>query len=235
MASRSWPGSRSCVRTPRWHEPPLATVLPDREESLAATDDIHETYNRHAPRPAMAKAPCVHEPKGTDSPRFPITLRTRRGLRAADRRRRQPDHPLLGPHMIYASHYEPDWTRCAEPRRLRSVVAAGARVEGHISLPRAFAVAERTRDRGDDLPKPHGDHPAGHPGALAATLRRILIEHRLTRPLPIIRNVAAARPRPKSWQTMTEVGDRLGQSAAARAPHRSGRAPSLVEQVTMRR
>jgi pimeloyl-ACP methyl ester carboxylesterase len=26
------------------HEPPLATVLPDRAAALAATDEIHETY-----------------------------------------------------------------------------------------------------------------------------------------------------------------------------------------------
>ncbi len=28
------------------HEPPLATVLPNREEALAVTEDIHETYER---------------------------------------------------------------------------------------------------------------------------------------------------------------------------------------------
>src|SRR5436305_582144 len=32
------------VRTLVAHEPPLATGLPDREEALAVTDDIHETY-----------------------------------------------------------------------------------------------------------------------------------------------------------------------------------------------
>src|SRR5205807_9853689 len=37
------------------HEPPIATVLPDRAEALAATDDIHETYRRDGFGPAMAK------------------------------------------------------------------------------------------------------------------------------------------------------------------------------------
>src|ERR1700731_4961345 len=34
------------VRTLVAHEPPLATVLPDREEALAVTRDIHVTYER---------------------------------------------------------------------------------------------------------------------------------------------------------------------------------------------
>src|SRR5512135_3315952 len=34
------------VRTLVAHEPPLATVLPDQEEALAVTEDIHRTYNR---------------------------------------------------------------------------------------------------------------------------------------------------------------------------------------------
>jgi pimeloyl-ACP methyl ester carboxylesterase len=43
------------VRTLVAHEPPLATVLPDREEALAVTEDIHETYERDGFGPAMAK------------------------------------------------------------------------------------------------------------------------------------------------------------------------------------
>src|SRR5947209_14376883 len=43
------------VRTLVAHEPPLATMLPDRVEALAVTEDIHETYQRDGFGPAMAK------------------------------------------------------------------------------------------------------------------------------------------------------------------------------------
>src|SRR5918996_503545 len=37
------------------HEPPAATVLPDRAEALAAAADVQETYEREGTGPAMAK------------------------------------------------------------------------------------------------------------------------------------------------------------------------------------
>src|ERR671914_3146436 len=37
------------------HEPPAATVLPDREQALAAVADIHESYRREGFGPAMAR------------------------------------------------------------------------------------------------------------------------------------------------------------------------------------
>ena len=43
------------VRTLVAHEPPAAGVLPDREEALAAVEDIRETYQRDGFVPAMAK------------------------------------------------------------------------------------------------------------------------------------------------------------------------------------
>src|SRR2546422_523681 len=43
------------VRTLVAHEPPAAQELPDREQVLAASVDIHETYLRSGLGPAMAK------------------------------------------------------------------------------------------------------------------------------------------------------------------------------------
>ena len=43
------------VRTLVAHEPPLAQLLPDREEALAAIRDIDETYQRDGFGPGMAK------------------------------------------------------------------------------------------------------------------------------------------------------------------------------------
>src|SRR4051794_155396 len=43
------------VRTLVAHEPPLATVLPDREAQFAAIEDMRQTYQREGFGPAMAK------------------------------------------------------------------------------------------------------------------------------------------------------------------------------------
>ncbi|MGB0091038.1 MAG: alpha/beta hydrolase [Solirubrobacteraceae bacterium] len=59
------------VRTLVAHEPPLATVLPDREEALAATDDIHETHERDGLGPAMAKFIAFTSVRGPAPPDFP--------------------------------------------------------------------------------------------------------------------------------------------------------------------
>jgi hypothetical protein len=56
------------VRTLVAHEPPLATVLPDREEALAVTQDIHETYERDGLGPAMAKFIAFTSVRGPTPP-----------------------------------------------------------------------------------------------------------------------------------------------------------------------
>ena len=58
------------VRTLVAHEPPLATVLPDREDALAVTDDIHDTYERDGLGPAMAKFIAFTSVRGPTPPDF---------------------------------------------------------------------------------------------------------------------------------------------------------------------
>ena len=53
------------------HEPPLATVLPDREQALAVSEDIHETYERDGLGPAMAKFIAFTSVRGPTPPDFP--------------------------------------------------------------------------------------------------------------------------------------------------------------------
>src|SRR5436309_6420016 len=91
------------------HEPPLATVLPDREESLAVTEDIHETYNRDGLGPAMAKFMAFTSVRGQVSPDLPNHAPNPAdvGLPTEDDGSRE--HPLLGPQMIYVTRYEPDF------------------------------------------------------------------------------------------------------------------------------
>jgi pimeloyl-ACP methyl ester carboxylesterase len=167
------------VRTLVAHEPPLATVLPDREEALAVTEDIHSTYERNGLGPAMAKFIAFTGVRGPTPPDFPSRTQNPAdfGLPAEDDGSR--DHPLLGPHMIHASGYEPDFDSLRRAST-RIVVAAGAQSEGTFTYRAALAVAERLGTEAVIFPSHHGGFgEQGEPDAFAAALRRVL-----TVPLP---------------------------------------------------
>ena len=158
------------------HEPPLATVLPDRAEALAVTEDIHETYQRDGFGPAMAKFVAFTSVRGPTPPEFSSHIPNPAdfGLPTEDDGSR--DHPLLGPHMIYASHYEPDFDslRTASTRVL---IAGGAESEGTFPYRGAVSVAERLGTEAVIFPSHHGGfHEQGDPDAFAATLHRVLTD-----------------------------------------------------------
>jgi pimeloyl-ACP methyl ester carboxylesterase len=164
------------VRTLVAHEPPLATVLPDREEALAVTDDIHETYEREGLGPAMAKFIAFTSVRGQTPPDLanhapnPADV----GLPTEDDGSR--DHPLLGPHMIYVTRYEPDFDSL-RGASTRIVVAGGAESEGTFPYRAALAVAERLGTEAVIFPSHHGGFgQQGDPDAFAATLRRVLTD-----------------------------------------------------------
>lgn len=162
------------LRTLVAHEPPLATVLPDREATLAATDDIHETYGRGGLGPAMAKFIAFTSVRGPTPPDFPnrATDPADFGLPTEDDGSR--DHPLLGPHMVYVTRYEPDFDSL-RAASTRIVVAAGAESEGTFPHRAALAVAERLGTEAVTFPSHHGGFgQQGDPDAFAATLQRIL-------------------------------------------------------------
>jgi hypothetical protein len=151
-------------------------VLPDREEALAVTEDIHETYERDGFGPAMAKFIAFTSVRGPTPPDFgnhaqnPADV----GLPTEDDGSR--DHPLLGPHMVYASHYEPDFD-ALRGTTTRIVVARGAESEGTFPCRAALAVAERLGTEAMIFPSHHGGFgQQGDPDAFAATLRRVLTD-----------------------------------------------------------
>jgi pimeloyl-ACP methyl ester carboxylesterase len=167
---------REQVRTLVAHEPPLATVLPDRAEALAVSKDIHETYERDGLGPAMAKFIAFTSVRGPTPPDFshhapsPADM----GLPTEDDGRR--DHPLLGPHMIYVTRYEPDLDSL-RGASTRIVVAVGAESEGTFPSRAALAVAQRLGTEPVIFPSHHGGFgPQGDPEAFAATLRRVLTD-----------------------------------------------------------
>jgi pimeloyl-ACP methyl ester carboxylesterase len=164
------------VRTLVAHEPPLATVLPDRAEAMAVTEDIHETYERDGFGPAMAKFiafTSVRGPTPGDLPNHapnPADF----GLPTEDDGSR--DHPLLGPHMVYVSHYEPDFDSL-RGASTRIVIAGGAESEGTFPCRAALAVAERLGTEAVTFPSHHGGFgQQGDPEAFAVTLRRVLAD-----------------------------------------------------------
>jgi pimeloyl-ACP methyl ester carboxylesterase len=162
------------VRTLVAHEPPLATVLPDREEALAVTDDIHATYQRDGLGPAMAKFIAFTSVRGPTPPDLPNHALNPAdvGLPTEDDGSR--DHPLLGPHMVYVARYEPDFDS-VRSASTRIVVAGGAESDGTFPSRAALAVAQRLGTEAVIFPSHHGGFgQQGDPDAFAATLRRVL-------------------------------------------------------------
>lgn len=164
------------VRTLIAHEPPLATVLPDREESLAATDDIHETYQREGLGPAMAKFIAFTSLRGPTPPAFanhrpnPADV----GLPTEDDGSR--GHPLLGQHMVHVVRYEPDFDSLRGVST-RIIVAGSAEGEGTFPYRAAVAVAARLGTEAVIFPSDHGGFTEqGDPDAFAATLREVLTD-----------------------------------------------------------
>jgi pimeloyl-ACP methyl ester carboxylesterase len=164
------------VRTLVAHEPPLSTVVSDREEALAANEHIHETYKRDGFGPAMAKFLAITQIRGPIPSDFPDQAPNPAdfGLPGEDDGSR--DHPLLGPHMIYASHYEPDFDSLRRAST-RIVIGAGAESEGTLPYRAAVAVAERLGSDVAAFPSHHGGfHEQGDPPAFAAALQRVIAE-----------------------------------------------------------
>ena len=168
------------VRTLVAHEPPLASILPDREGALAACRAINETYMRSGWGAGMAHFIAVvsHQgPMTLDFASQPAPDPTMFGMPTDDDGSRT--DPMLGSNMITTTHYEPDF----DPLRAgstRIVIAAGAESNGEMASRGAFAVAERLGTTPVTFPSDHGGFlggeygQTGDPDAFAAKLREVL-------------------------------------------------------------
>ena len=172
------------VRTLVAHEPPLASILPDREGALAACRRrSHDTYQRSGFGAGMAQFIAAVEPQG------PIDAGLRRSagagsgdVRDADRGRRQPRPiPCWVQNIVPCTHYEPDFD-ALRAASTRIVMAAGVESGGTMASRGAFAVAERLGTTAVTFPGDHGGFfggeygQAGDPDAFAAKLREVLAE-----------------------------------------------------------
>jgi pimeloyl-ACP methyl ester carboxylesterase len=168
------------VRTLVAHEPPAAQLLPDREEALAASRHVHETYQRSGLGPAMAefiRLVGLQGPVPADLADQPAPDPAAFGLPTEDDGSR--DDPLAGQNIVSCTHHEHD-IAALRAASTRIVVAAGVGSEGQLAHRAAVALAERLGTTTVVFPGDHGGFlggeygMTGEPEAFAVTLRQVL-------------------------------------------------------------
>jgi pimeloyl-ACP methyl ester carboxylesterase len=167
------------VRTLVAHEPPLASVLPDREAAMAATRAVNRTYMERGSGYGMAHfiaavayrgefTPDWAEQPGPDPQMF--------GMPTTDDGSRT--DVLLAQNMVSSTHYEPDFD--ALKRAKSRIVMAAGHEAGTMANRGAYAVAERLGGTPEVFPGGHdgflgGEYgQTGEPDAFAAKLREVL-------------------------------------------------------------
>jgi pimeloyl-ACP methyl ester carboxylesterase len=167
------------VRTLVAHEPPLATMLPDREALTSAIEDMHQTYQRDGLGPAMAKFIIMVSYDGElpDGYQFPPVDPAQFGLPAEDDGSR--NDALLGQNLRNCTSYRPD-VDALRAAGTRIVMARGESSGQTMAARGADAVAEAI---GAELVRFPGDHGGflggefgmhGEPDAFAQRLREVL-------------------------------------------------------------
>jgi pimeloyl-ACP methyl ester carboxylesterase len=168
------------VRTLVAHEPPLATVLPDRTNAMAAARAISDSYQRGGFGAGMAHFIAVTSHQGEFPDGFaeqPAPDPAMFGLPAEDDGSRT--DPLMGQNAITCTHYEPDF-KALRAASTRIVMAAGTESEGMMTSRATSAVAERLGTKPVIFPSGHGGFMGGEygqqgePDAFAAKLREVL-------------------------------------------------------------
>jgi pimeloyl-ACP methyl ester carboxylesterase len=168
------------VRTLVAHEPPLAQVLPDREEALAAVRAIQATYRRDGIGAGMGKfmaLTSVPGPIPADFGEQPAPDPAAFG--APDHEDSTGNDPLLGQNLISCTHYQPD-LEALRAASTRIVVAVGAESEGQMAYRGGIGVAERLGTDPVTFPSHHGGFMGdefgypGDPDGFAAKLREVL-------------------------------------------------------------
>ena len=170
------------VRTLVAHEPPLASVLPDREGALAACKAIAETYQRSGFGAGMAHFIVVVGHEGPMTAEFaaqPGPDPAMFGMPAEDDGTRT--DPLLFQNIITLTHFEPDFD-ALRLASTRIVMAVGAESGGSMAHRGGEAVAERLGTPPVTFPSGHAGFlgneygQPGDPDGFAAKLREVVSE-----------------------------------------------------------
>jgi pimeloyl-ACP methyl ester carboxylesterase len=170
------------VRTLVAHEPPVASVLPDATDALAACRAVHDTYHRHGFGQGMAHfiaLVSVRGPVPADFASQPAPDPAMFGMPTEDDGAR--DDLMLGSNIVTVTHYRPDvdGLRAASTR---IVLAAGEGSDGELAHRGSEAVAELLGTSPVKFPGDHGGFlggeygQTGEPDAFAARLRDILAD-----------------------------------------------------------
>jgi len=164
------------------HEPPLASVLPDRDGAMAVCRAVHATYERGGSGAGMAHFIAVVSHQGPMTPAFarqPAPDPAMFGLQTTDDGTRT--DPLLGQNIVSSTHYEPDFD-ALRAASTRIVLAAGVDSAGTLAHRAAVAAAERLGTAAVPFPGGHGGFlggeygQTGDPDAFAAKLHQVLAE-----------------------------------------------------------
>jgi pimeloyl-ACP methyl ester carboxylesterase len=168
------------VRTLIAHEPPAASVLPDRDNAMATTKAIHETYMKRGSGAGMAHFINVVSHKGEfpdGYARQPGPDPQMFGMPAEDDGTRT--DVMLGQNIVTCTHYEFDF-EALRSASTRIVLAAGAESDGEMAQRGAYGVAEQLGGTVVTFPSNHGGFlggeygQTGEPEAFAAKLREVL-------------------------------------------------------------
>jgi len=157
-------------------------VLVDRENALAATEDIQRTYQRSGFGPAMAKFIALVSVEGPIPAGWvdrPAPDPAMFGLPTEDDGSR--NDPLVGQNMISCSHYRHDFD-ALRVASIRIFIGVGTDSRQMLAGRAAVAVADRLGTTAVTFPGGHdgflgGEYGrTGDPDAFAATLRKVLAD-----------------------------------------------------------
>jgi pimeloyl-ACP methyl ester carboxylesterase len=168
------------VRTAVAHEPPLASLVPDREHALAANQAMNRTYQEkgwgagmaHFMQVVMHRGPFTAEDAAATPP-DPSTF----GMPAGDDGKRT--DLMLAHNVVWLTAYEPDF-EAIKRAPTRVIVGVGAKSNGELAHRGGEAAAERLGIEPTIFPGDHGGFTGGEygqvgePEAFAAKLREVL-------------------------------------------------------------
>jgi pimeloyl-ACP methyl ester carboxylesterase len=168
------------VRTLVAHEPPLASLLPDATEALAACRAVYDSYHQRGWGAGMAHFIALVSLRGPVPAEFasqrapdPATF----GMPTEDDGAR--DDLMLGSNILTVTGYRPDIDRL-RASSTRIVIAVGAGSDGELAHRGGEAVAELLGTTPVTFPGDHGGFLGGEygqsgvPDEFAARLREVL-------------------------------------------------------------